>query len=400
MAHPRENPYYSIVEPEPDGTHLSIAHTFRDVEHARRIFAGEEEGYAYACVGEGNPTVRGYERAIAELEAPQDARYDAIATTSGRSAILLTALQLLKQTGKKCIVTTPHLYGGTYSLFTHYLSTLGIDTILVQNPGDMRAWDTAITHDTAFVFVETISNPLASVIDLSTIASIAHNKQVYVVADNTIPTVLFKPFLHGADVVVYSASKSMNGDSRGLGGIIISNKGFIRTIRREWFSVAGSVMDPACAARMHKRLATLKTRVACESANALTLAEILQYTPGIYRVHYPLLERSPYRTLAQSLGMTGGAGGLLAFELTGSMDRAVRFIESLKMVIHATHLGHEKTLVTLPAATTHAKIPRALREKCGITDTLVRISAGCEEPHEFTSVIKDILRALTCAQSK
>ena len=307
MPHPRENPSYGIVPPEPDGTQLSIAHTFRDVEHARRIFAGEEDGYAYACVGEGNPTVRRYERAVAELEAPQDSNYDAIATASGRSAILLTALQLIRNTGKKRIVTTPHLYGGTYALFMEYLATLGLHTVVVEDPTHRGAWEDAITRDTALVFVETVSNPLASVTDIPAIASIADRKQVCVVADNTIPTAaLFRPLMHGADVVVYSASKSMNGDSRGLGGIIVGNKEFIREIRRGWFSIMGPVMDPACAARMYSRLATLKARVVRESANAFCLAELLQYTPGIYRVHYPLLQRNRYCALAKSLVMTRG----------------------------------------------------------------------------------------------
>lgn len=392
----RKDPYGAIVPPRSDGVYLSIAYGLKDVATAARIFAGEEKGYAYARCGEGNPTVRAFELEIARAEAGHLQGYDAIATSSGMSATLLLSLYLASG-AKKEIVSSPFIYGGTYSLFTQYLPKLGIKCKMVNDPDNIDEWKNAITEETAFVFVESISNPLVGVSKVEEIAECAHEKQTLLVCDNTVPTPeIFNPFYYGADLIIHSASKAINGGSTGLGGAIIADEKIIDEIRSSWAVIIGATMDPDCAKRMSRGLKTLPKRIYRHSENALEIAKFLTSFWLVAKVYYPLLPSSPYYEYT-SRHMNHG-GPLLAFELKGKMEDAIKFIESLKKVIHATHLGHNKTIATHPASTTHSKIPKEERERLGISDTLIRISAGCEKEKGLIRVLKDIQRAL--AQAK
>lgn len=389
----RKDPYGSIVPPKKDGVYLSIAYGLKDVATAARIFAGEEKGYAYARCGEGNPTVRAFEKDIASLEAGHLDGYDAIASASGMASILLLSLHLASGK-KKEIVSSPHIYGGTYSLFTQFLPKLGIRCKMVNDQNDIDEWKKAITEETAFVFIESISNPLVGVSKIEEIAECAHEKQTLLVCDNTVPTPeLFKPLYCGADIVIHSTSKAINGASTGLGGAIIADERIIDKMRCSWAVVLGAQMDPDCAKRMHQGLKTLPKRIYKHSENALAIAKFLTTRPEIAQVYYPFLPSSPYYQQALKQNMKAG-GPLLAFELKGEIKDAIKFIESLKTVIHTTHLGHNKTIATHPASTTHSKIPKEARERLGISDTLIRISAGCEKEKRFQKVLKDIETAL------
>lgn len=389
----RKDPYGAIVPPRKDGVYLSIAYGLKDVATAARIFAGEERGYAYARCGEGNPTVRAFERQITHLEARYLDGYDAIASASGMASISLLSLYLAS--GKKReIVSSPYIYGGTYSLFTQYLPKLGIRCKMVNDQDDIDEWKNAITEQTAFVFIESISNPLVGVSKVEEIAECAHEKDTLLVCDNTVPTPeLFKPLWYGADVVVHSVSKAINGRSTGLGGVIVADERIIHKIRCSWAVVVGAVMDPDCAQRMHRGLKTLPKRIYKHSDNALAIAKFLTARPEISQVYYPFLPQSPYYEQALKQNMKSG-GPLLAFELRGEIKDAIKFIESLKVIIHTTHLGHNKTIATHPASTTHSKIPKEERERLGISDTLIRVSAGCEKEIGFEKVLEDIRRAL------
>lgn len=392
----RKDPYGAIVPPRKDGVYLSIAYGLKNVATAAKIFAGEEKGYAYARCGEGNPTVRDFERAIAESESKSLEGYDAIATASGISATLLLTLYLASG-DKREIVSSPFIYGGTYSQAAQYMPMLGIKCKMVNNPDDLNEWKNAITEQTAFVFIESISNPMVGVSKVEEIAELAHEKNTLLVCDNTVPTPeLFKPLWYGADVVVHSVSKAVNGKSTGLGGVIVADEGMINKIRGSWAVVVGAVMDPDCAKRMHQGLKTLKKRIYIHSANAFAIAKFLSERLEIAKVYYPFLPSSQYYEQALKQNMKAG-GPLLAFELKGEMKDAIKFIESLKTVIHTTHLGHNKTIATHPASTTHSKIPKEEREKLGISDTLIRISAGSENEKEFERVLKDIEKALIIA---
>ena len=395
----KKDPYKSIVPPRKDGVYLSIAYGLKDVATAAKIFAGEEKGYAYARCGEGNPTVRAFEKAMAEAEAGVLGGYDAIATSSGMAAIMLLCLELATD-GKNEIVSSSFIYGGTYSLFTQFLPKLGITCKMVQNPNDIDSWDEAISPKTAFAFIESASNPLVDIPDIEKVAERVQSHGVPLVCDNTVLTpVLHHPLDYGVDVVVHSVSKAINGHSTGLGGVIVADEKLIREIRSSWAIVLGAVMDPDCAKRMHKGLKSLPERIFRHSENALNLAKFLCERNEIANVHYPMLPSSPSYPIAEAYGLEGG-GPLLAFELKGELKDAVKFIESLKVVIHATHLGHNKTIATHPASTTHSKVPKETREKLGISDTLIRISAGSESKKEFRKVLEDIKIALKSANLK
>ena len=390
----QKDPYRSIVKPRKDGVYLSIAYGFKDVATAARIFDGSEEGYAYARCGEGNPTVRSFERAMARAEMGElVAGYDALATSSGMAAITLLCLALATE-GKNEIVSSPFIYGGTYSLFTQYLPKLGITCKMVEDPNDITQWDRNISSKTAFVFIESASNPLVDIPDLEKIAEFVQSRGAPLVCDNTVltPSIL-KPLYYGVDIVVHSVSKAINGHSTGLGGVIIADKELIAKIRCSWAVVLGAVMDPDCAKRMVDGLKTLPERIVRHSQNALETAKFLKQNSKVSKVHYPFLPSNASYKTAIKQDMTMG-GPLLAFEIKGNLKDAVNFIESLGVIIHATHLGHNQTIATHPASTTHSKIPKEEREKLGISDTLIRISAGREKEKEFKKILKDIETAL------
>ncbi|GMQ95292.1 MAG: O-succinylhomoserine sulfhydrylase [Patescibacteria group bacterium] len=397
--HHLDDPHYSLVPPEKEvgyALYKSIAFGFKNAAHGRGIFAGETDGYAYHGLGFGNPTVHEFERKMAEGEGSGDTAFDALATASGMSAIDLLTRFLCLAGDRKEMVSSPKIYGGTYYYLNELAPKMGVGARFVSDPYDLEQWRSLITSRTACLLLETPANPHADVFDIAAYAKLAREYDIPLVVDNTIAThALQRPLSLGADIVIVSASKGINGHSTGLGGIIVAKKELIAELRNTWGVGVRAVMDPDCAHRMLHGLNDLEVRMHRHSENALALAEYLQKSPKVREVHYPFLDTCKHHDIAQQQ-MSGG-GPLLGVTLRGTLEDAERFIDALTKdgtVIQAPHICHEKTLAVHPASTTHARVPEEERISLGISDTFIRVSTGTEDAPEFREVVNVFAHAL------
>ncbi len=335
----------------------------------------------------GNPTVRMFEERIASIEGAEDA----FATASGMAAVH-GALMAQLRAGDH-VVSARALFGSCLWIVETLLPRFGIEVTLVDGT-DLDAWRGAVRPDTKLVFLESISNPTLEVIDIAAVAEIARGAGACLVVDNVFATPVFqRTFELGADVVIYSATKHIDGQGRCLGGVVLGTRDFVRGTLEPFLKHTGAALSPFNAWVLLKGLETLDLRCRAQAETAQALAESIQNHPALARVLYPGLPEHPQAALVGRQMQTGGT--MLALELAGGKEAAFRFLDALELVLISNNLGDAKSLVTHPATTTHQRLTPAQREVLGIGEGLVRLSVGLEAPEDL---IADIRRGLDAAR--
>lgn len=357
---------------------------YESAAQAAARFSGEEPGNIYSRFT--NPTVRTFEERLAAMEGGERC----VATASGMSAILSTGLGLLSQGDH--IVAGRQLFGSTVGLFANHFSRFGITTTFVDAT-DPDAWAAAATPATRLFFLETPSNPLLEIADIAAIAEVAHAHGAWLAVDNCLCTpALQRPLELGADIVIHSATKYIDGQGRALGGAVVGSEAEMGAVYN-FLRSAGPTMSPFNAWIFLKGLETLGLRMRAHSAAASELAAWLEGQPGIARVHYPGLADHPGHDLAAR--QQSAPGGLMAFELEGGRAAAWAFIDALEIASITANLGDAKTTVTHPATTTHSRMTPEQREEAGITEGLVRIAVGLETVADLRADLQRGLEAAT-----
>jgi len=371
----------------PEGEHndpifTTSSYIFQSAAQAKARFSEEEPGNVYSRFT--NPTVRTFEQRLAALE---EAKY-CVATASGMAAILTTCLALLKSGDH--VVASRNLFGSTVNLFTNILSRFGIQTTFVplMDPArDAQAWAEAIRPETRLLFLETPANPLTEIADIETLADLAHAHDCLLAVDNVMCTpALQKPLTLGADIVIHSATKYIDGQGRCLGGAVVTRT---EPIKNDVFGVlrtAGASMSPFNAWVFLKGLETLALRMQAHSASALEIARWLENHPGVARVYYPGLASHPHHALAAR--QQSAFGGILAFDVQGGREEAWRVIDATRMVSITANFGDVKSTITHPATTTHGRLTPEQRIEAGIGESLIRFSAGLEEVEDIKADLK------------
>ena len=354
---------------------------FGSAAEAAARFSGEQPGNIYARFT--NPTVRAFEERLAAMEGGETC----VATASGMAAILATCMGLLQQGDH--LVSSRSIFGSTVVLFDKYLSRFGIQTSYVDL-ADLAAWEAAIRPETRMLFLETPANPLTTLGDIRALAELAHAHDCLLVVDNCFCTPsLQRPLALGADIVVHSATKYIDGQGRALGGAVV---GDATRVGEEVYGVlrtAGPSMSPFNAWIFLKGLETLALRMREHSRNAGQLAEWLATHPAVERVHYPGLESHPQYALAQR--QQDAPGGILSFEVKGGREAAWSVIDATRLCSITANLGDTKTTITHPATTTHGRLSDEQREQAGITQGLIRIAVGLEAVEDIRN---DLARGL------
>lgn len=347
---------------------LTSSFVFGSAAEAAARFGGQEPGNIYSRFT--NPTVRTFEQRLAALEGGERC----VATSSGMAAILATCLGLL-QAGDH-VVCSRSVFGTTNVLFDKYMKKFGVATSFVSLT-DLADWERAITPQTKLFFLETPSNPLCEVSDIGALAALAHRHGVLLAVDNCFCTpALQKPLQLGADIVIHSATKYIDGQGRVLGGAVVGPA----KLMEEVFGVVrtcGPTLSAFNAWVFLKGLETLRLRMEVHSASALRLARWLAAQPAVARVHYTGLESHPQHALAAR--QQRAFGGVLSFELKGGREEAWRFIDATKLMSITANLGDAKTTITHPASTTHGRLSPEAKAAAGITEGLIRIAVGLED---------------------
>jgi O-succinylhomoserine sulfhydrylase len=359
---------------------LTSSFTFDSAAQAAARFVGEEPGNIYSRFT--NPTVTMFEERLAALEGAEQC----VATASGMSAILACVMGLLKAGDH--IVASQSIFGATVNLFNNVIKKFGVETTYVSAT-DVSAWQAAVRPNTKLFFLETPSNPLTEISDIAAIASVAKGCGALLAVDNCFCTpILQRPFELGADIVIHSATKYIDGQGRVLGGAVLGSRklmepifGFLRT--------AGPTLSAFNAWIFLKGLETLKIRMDAHSANSLELARWLEAQPNVARVFYPGLPSHPQHALAMKQQKTGG--GIVSFEVKGGKEAAWRVIDNTRLLSITANLGDTKTTITHPASTTHGRIAPEARAAAGITDGLIRIAVGLEA---VVDIQNDLARGL------
>ena len=363
-----------------DAMYLTSSFVFDSAAQAAARFSGAEEGYVYARFS--NPTVTAMQTRLAAMEGAEAC----IATASGMSAILSLAMATM-QAGDH-VVASNGLFGATQQLFGGILSKFGISTTFVAAT-DLDAWRDAITPQTKLFFTETPSNPLTEVIDIAGVAAIAREAGVLLAVDNCFCSpALQRPLELGADVVVHSATKYLDGQGRVLGGAVAGSKAVADEVLK-FLRTAGPTLSPFNAWVILKGLETLRVRMEAQSASALELARWLEAQPGVARVHYPGLASHPQHALAMRQQKTGGA--ILSFEVEGGREAAWKVVDSTRLISITANLGDTKSTITHPATTTHGRITPEARATAGIGEGLLRIAVGLEDVEDLK---EDLARGL------
>jgi O-succinylhomoserine sulfhydrylase len=364
-----------------EALYLNSGFVYDTPETAEKRFMGEDDGYVYGRYG--NPTVTMFEERLALLEGAE-ACYG---VASGMAAVF-GALACQLKAGDH-IVSSKALFGSCYQVITGILPRFGITHTLVDG-ADLAAWSAAITPQTKCVFLETPSNPTLDIIDLAAVCEIAKKAGVNVVVDNIFATpILQKPLTFGADVIVYSGTKHMDGQGRVLGGAIVSTKKFKEEMLKPFLRHTGPSISPFNAWVLLKGLETLKLRVEAQSNAAHAVAEHLGATKVVSRVLYPHLDSHPQVALAKKQMSLGGT--MVTFEVTGGKAMAFDVLRNLKLVDISNNLGDAKSLMTHPASTTHRNIGPEARAMMGITDGMLRLSVGLEDVKDILDDVKQAL---------
>ncbi len=396
----------------------TTSYVFPDTDHAAALFNLERAGHIYSRIS--NPTVAVLEERIAALEGG----VGAVCTASGQAALHLAIVTLIGQGGH--IVSSGSIYGGSHNLFTHTLPRFGITTTFVD-PRDASAFARAIRPETGLVFVETLGNPGLEVPNLPELAAVAHAEGVPVLVDNTFATpVLFRPFEHGADLVVHSATKFLGGHGIAIGGVIVDGgsfdweasgrfptlsepyagyhgldfaeefgpQAFIMRARAEGLRDFGASMSPANAFYILQGVETLPLRMARHVANARLIVRFLDGHEAVSWVVWPELPDHPDHDLAARM-LPDGPGAIFSFGIKGGREAGAKFIEALTLFSHLANVGDAKSLVIHPASTTHQQMDADALEAAGVGEDLVRLSIGLEDPSDLTD---DLDRALRVSQ--
>ena len=364
-----------------EALYLNSGFVYDTAEQAEARFLGDDEGFIYSRYG--NPTVSMFEERLAQLDGSEAC----FATASGMSAVFAALLCQL-QSGDH-VVSSRALFGSCHYILTQLLPRYGIKVDLVDGT-DLEQWSATIQAGTTCVFFETPSNPTLDLIDIQAVADLAHAVSASVVVDNVFSTpILQRPIDFGADVVVYSGTKHMDGQGRILGGAVLGDRGFIDDTLMHFLRHTGPAMSAFNAWVLLKGLETMELRLDEQCANAKALAGVLQAHGAVKQVIYPGLNDHPQRDLAVKQ-MTSG-GSIITFDLAGGKEEAFAFLNGLDIVDISNNLGDAKSLVTHPATTTHRTMGPEERAKIGIGDGMVRLSVGLEDPADLE---EDLITAL------
>ncbi|WP_130178611.1 bifunctional o-acetylhomoserine/o-acetylserine sulfhydrylase [Cryobacterium sp. SO1] len=382
----------------------TTSYVFNNAEHAQNLFALAEFGNIYTRIQ--NPTQAVVEERVAALEGGTGA----LLVASGQAASTFAVLNIA-QAGDH-IVSSSSIYGGTYNLFKYTLAKLGIETTFVEDQDDAAAWARAVRPNTKLFFAETIGNPKINVLDIALVADVAHANGVPLIVDNTIATpYLIRPFEHGADIVVHSATKFLGGHGTIIGGVVVDGGlfewsanvekfpgltepdpsyhgasytaavgdalAFIIKARVQLLRDLGSAIAPASAWQLIQGIETLSLRIERHVSNAQTIAEFLENHPDIASVNYAGLPSSPWYATANKYAPLG-VGAVLSFELKGGVDAGRALVDNLSLFSHLANIGDVRSLVIHPASTTHAQLTPEQQLTAGVTPGLVRLSLGIE----------------------
>ncbi|MDD2667853.1 MULTISPECIES: O-succinylhomoserine sulfhydrylase [Zoogloea] len=363
-----------------EALYLTSSFVFESAAQAAARFSGEEEGNVYARFT--NPTVTAMQQRLAALEGAEAC----VATASGMAAIMSTVMALM-QSGDH-IVASRGLFGATQQLFGNILSKFGIETTFVPAT-DLEAYRAAVTPKTKLFFVESPSNPLTELVDIAAVAAIAHEAGAVLAVDNCFCSpALQQPLKLGADLVIHSATKYLDGQGRVLGGAVCGDKKLIDEVFK-FLRTAGPCISPFNAWIILKGLETLRIRMAAQSASALELATWLEAQPQVARVHYPGLPSHPQHALALRQQSSGGA--IVSFDVKGGREEAWKVVDATRVVSITANLGDTKTTLTHPASTTHGRISPEAREASGIHESLLRVAVGLESVADLKA---DLARGL------
>ncbi|MGQ0848233.1 MAG: O-acetylhomoserine aminocarboxypropyltransferase [Actinomycetota bacterium] len=429
MSQP-DNPHFETlavhagVKPDPATgarivpIYLTASFVFEDTDHAASLFNLERPGHIYSRIS--NPTVAAFEERISALEGG----VGSVATASGQAAMVLAVTTLVGAGGH--VVCSSAVYGGTANLFLHTLPRFGVDTTFVA-PHDLDGLAQAIQPNTGVVVGETIGNPAMAVLDQPAVADLAHGAGVPLLIDNTFATpYLCKPFEHGADLVLHSATKFIAGNGSVIGGVLVDSgrfdwekttrfptltepyppyhdvvftaefgpAAFIARARAEGLRDFGACMSPDTAFRLIQGVESLPARMDRHLANTVTVVDFLKEAPEVERVLYPGDVDHPDYLLGQKL-LPRGAGAILAFTIRGGRAAGARFIESVRLFSHLANVGDSRSLVIHPASTTHQQLGDEGLAAAGIDQGMVRMSVGLESPEDL---IDDLRRALATSQ--
>jgi len=360
---------------------LTSSYVFDSSAQAAARFAGTEPGNIYSRFT--NPTVTMFQDRLAALEAAEAC----VATSSGMSAILATIMGLCSVGDH--IVASRSIFGTTVQLFSNIFKRWGLEVTFVSLT-NLNEWEDAIQKNTKLFFVETPSNPLTEVADIKALSNIAHNKEIKLIVDNCFCSPALQiPLLLGADIIIHSATKYLDGQGRCLGGAVLADKKTIEPIY-QFLRSAGPTMSAFNAWVFLKGLETLSVRMDAHSKNALHLASWLESQPQVDRVYYPGLASHPQHTLALKQQKTGGA--IVSFEVKGGQKEAWALIDSTKLISITANLGDVKSTITHPATTTHSRVSPEERQKAGIKDNLVRIAVGLEDIEDLKADLSSLSR--------
>lgn len=354
-----------------------------EAAEARFVKAGEDE-FIYARYG--NPTTRMFEERIAALEGTEDA----FATASGMAAVS-GALMACLRAGDH-VVSSRALFGSCLYVLEEVLQRFGVRVTFVDGAA-LDQWREAVVPGTRAVFFESMSNPTLELVDIRAVSEIAHAAGALVICDNVFATPIFSRAVEqGADVVVYSTTKHIDGQGRALGGVVCAGRDFIRKVLEPFMKHTGGSMSPFTAWMHLNGMATLDLRCRAMADTALTVAQALAAHPKVARVIYPGLASHPQHGLA--MAQMGSGGTLVAFEVAGGKAAAFRFMNALEIAKISNNLGDAKTIVTHPATTTHQRLPQEQKDALGITPGLIRLSLGLEDAGDL---VADLTRALSVA---
>ena len=363
---------------------------YESAEQAEARFKGDAPGFVYSRYG--NPTVAMFERRLALLEGAEAC----FATASGMAAVFASMMCQLRCGDH--VVSGRALFGSCHFIITELLPRWGIETTLVDGP-DIDQWRAAIGQKTRCVFFETPANPTLEIIDMAAVADLAHAVGASVIVDNVFSTpVLQRPFEFGADIVVYSGTKHIDGQGRTLGGAVVSDETFRNDVLQPFMRHTGPSLSPFNAWVLLKGLETLELRLERHCATARTIAGILAEHPAVKRVIYPGFESHPQFDLASRQMADGGT--IITFEIKGGKKAAFRLLNSLEIIDISNNLGDSKSLITHPATTTHRAMGEEARARIGVTDEMVRLSVGLEDPNDLAGDLLQGLNGLKATRSK
>ncbi|MDP2658403.1 MAG: homocysteine synthase [Candidatus Deferrimicrobium sp.] len=399
----------------------TTSYVFNDTAHAARLFGLQEFGNIYTRIM--NPTTDVFEQRVAQLEGGTGA----LAVASGQAASTLALLNIARAGDE--ILSSASLYGGTYNLFHYTFPKMGIEVKFVD-PKDPESFRKALTKKTKAVFAETVGNPKLDTLDFAAVSKVAHDAGIPLVVDNTMPTpFLMRPFDHGADIVIHSATKFIGGHGTSIGGIVVDsgkfnwgngnfpeftgpdpsyhglkywevfgnfpglgNVAFIIKLRVQLLRDLGPALSPFNAFQFLLGLETLHLRMERHSANALAVGKFLEKHPNVSWVNYPGLPSHPSHALAKKYHHRGLYGAILGFGIKGGVAAGKKFIESLKLFSHLANIGDAKSLVIHPASTTHQQLTPAEQLATGVTDDFVRLSVGIENVDDIIADLDQALR--------